>query len=483
MPADKPNLNLCKVIMSSLALGYPAPTLLNWEGDFNRPEWHFAGSHIAKLESLLAVLEELLEHADDAHEDDLALMIDAYDIWFQLPPGVLISRFDQLNREADERNRRTWEELGANNPSGFPIPPPKQSIIVTTAKDCFPDYTSGSDPHYDHWPPSPMPEDLYGEGTDQLAAPIMDPARKYRKMRPRCVNSGMIMGTMGTMRAALRRCKEKADEVARRGRQLWSDQALFGEVMGEQELWREWVRELASTWNGTASESPRTSATRDVRPVALAATLGQHFEFGIGLDYNFTTIPPTCSAEEDGYFIKIADSEDVKRQSEEAGVPDGVRLRGIPPELEEGRLEVDDGSKLKDVKWDEMALYSDFYFGNTPVGIHHNAYVENLKPWRLANWWELMWFYPRLRELVTQSIKIAAKRARPLVKLTHREDDIDITYRNPKGSHRVMVFTPERGAEPASFNPIGWDGVCQKGPTPWYEELFDDDEGPLKVLV
>ncbi|POR35892.1 Uncharacterized protein TPAR_03911, partial [Tolypocladium paradoxum] len=160
MPADAPHLNLCKAVMSAVALGYPAPMLLNWGGEFNRPEWHLGGSHIAKMESLLAVIEHLLAQAgrdDDGDDDvvsvhDLAVMVDAYDTWFQLPPGVLIERFHRLNREADERVRRQWH-------AGFPVPAPRQAIVVSSAKDCHPGRDSGSDAHYAHWPASPMPPD------------------------------------------------------------------------------------------------------------------------------------------------------------------------------------------------------------------------------------------------------------------------------------------------------------------------------------
>lgn len=475
MPADAANLNLCKTIMSSVALGYPLPTLLNWDGDFNRPEWHFAGSHIAKLESLLAVIEELLHNEDDANEDDLALMVDAYDLWFQLPPSVLIQRFHQLNHEADERNRLEWEKAGPD----FPIPPPRQNIIVTTAKDCFPTADSGSDPHYELWPPSPMPEDLYAENTDTLTPPLWDSARKYRKVRPRCVNSGMIMGTMGVLRDALRRCKEKVENVARAGRQIWSDQALIGEVIGDQEAWRTWVRELADTWNGTLAESQSALLDGHVRNIAAAAMDGEHFEFGIGLDYNFTTIPATCSAEEDGYFVKINDSATLIQQSERAGVPDVVRVQGIPPELQTSSI---DDDPFADVQWGDEPLYTDFYFGTTPVGIHHNAYIEGLKPWRIKNWWSRMWFYPKLRDLVTQSLRASEKTARPLLKVA-REGADDVVYRAPKGS-KVTVFTPGKGGRetvPATFKPIDWDGVCQKGSKPWHEGLFGDGKGPLLV--
>lgn len=484
MPADAPGINLCKVIMSAVALGYPLPTLLNWGGEFDRPEWHFAGSHIAKLESLSAVIEELLDSDadgdDTAHDDDIALMIDAYDLWFQLPPSVLIQRFNQLNAEADERNRKLWDEIASSSTTGgkFPIEPPRQEIIVTSAKDCSPGPDSGSDPHYDLWPESPMPEDLYGEGTDEITPPTWDAARKYRKIRPRCVNSGVIMGTMGALRHALRRCRDKVDAKARQGRELWSDQALIGEVIGDQEAWRHWVKDLAQTWDGTSARHSPSLRGGFVDSVARAAMDGAHFEFGIGLDYNFSTIPPTCSAEEDGYFVQLSDGDALKMLSEDAGVPGDVRVKGVPPELRESGLSAD---PLSSIDWSRQPLYTDFYFGNTPVGIHHNAWIDNLKSWRLKNWWSRMWFYPRLRELVKLSLQAAADTGRELYRIPPQTTDGQgILYRAPKGAE-VTVYRPAGDGSPAEFTPISWDGVCQKGPSPWHDKLFGDDEGPLQA--
>jgi hypothetical protein len=470
--------------MSAVALGYPRPTLLNWNGEFNRPEWHFAGSHIAKLESLLAVIESLLEYADqgaDVSEDDLAILVDAYDIWFQLPPSVLIQRYHQLNREADERIRKEWEALKKEGVEDFPVPPPRQSIIVTTAKDCEPGSESGSDPHYEHWPQSPMPTDMYGEGTDKLVN-TWDPARMYRKIRPRCVNSGMVMGTMGALRKSLLRAKEKIEAVAQSGRQLWSDQALYAEVIGDQELWREWMRGLISTWNGTAAVSEFSDMPGPVRKIAAAALNGKNFEFGIGLDYNFTTIPATCSAEEDGYFVKLDDAEAVKAESDKAGVPGDARVSGMPVELRGN--EAHNGG-LKDVKWGQVPLYTDFYFGVTPVGIHHNAYVDGLKSWRVKNWWDKTWFYPELRKLVTASLQPPedGSLAWPLLRMrSPTKGGKDITYYTTKADEKmrkVTVFEPAKGTEQAKFTAIEWDGVCQKGSKPWHEELFGDGKGPL----
>ncbi|TDZ37968.1 hypothetical protein CTRI78_v010995 [Colletotrichum trifolii] len=472
MPADGPHINLCKTIMSTVALGYPMPTILNWNGEFNRPDWHFAGSHVAKLESLLAVIDTIYDTEDNVNENDLILLVDAYDIWFQLPPSVLVERFHTLNRNADVRVAEQWAELAAE--PGFPVRPPRQNIIVTTAKDCQPTWESGSNPRYEYWPESPLPSDFYGAGTDEIPPYAYDAAQKYKKVRPRCVNSGMVMGTMGALRGALGQAKAKVDDAAMRGRQLWSDQALFAEVIGDQEMWRYWVRGLASEWNGSESREVLRRLPKEVRNIADNALAGEKFEFGIGLDYDFATIPPICSSEDEGFFVQLDDQDALQRESEKAGVADVVRVKGIPPELKDAE------GPIPGVGWGNLSLYTDFFFGTTPVGIHHNAYIFGLKPWRLEHWWNMTWYYPHLRDLIGNALRKDNKLT-PLVSLPMPGDnETQIVYWASEGNgsrKEVSVFS---GAdEERKFAPIDWDGLCQKGEAKWCDTLFGDDKGNM----
>lgn len=329
-----------------------------------------------------------------------------------------------------------------------------------------------------------MPEDLYGEGTDQVLPLLFDPARKYRNIRPRCINSGMIMGTMGGLRQALGRCKRKIETVARSGRQLWSDQALLAEVVGEQEMWREWMRELETTWDGDISKYDFSKLGPEMRTIAAKALTGEQFEFGIGLDYNFTTIPATCSSEDDGSFIKFSDENAMREASLKAGVPNGPRIATLPEELK-NQNQVDNGKgPLSNILWGNVPLYTDLFFGVSPVGIHHNAYINGLKPKRLKQWWNLMWFYPLLRDLVTAQLD-SHETTMPLLNMPSRQDGkADVSYWPPgmqRHTKQVTVFEPATADKPAKLAPIDWDGVCQKGRTPWYDELFGDDKGPLRI--
>ncbi|KAF5023453.1 hypothetical protein F66182_4498 [Fusarium sp. NRRL 66182] len=208
------------------------------------------------------------------------------------------------------------------------------------------------------------------------------------------------MGSMSSLRDALRRCREKVDSVAIKGRQLWSDQALIGEVIGEQEIWSEWIRHLGSSWSSSASRNGKEYLGHKVRNIADAALLGLRFEFGIGLDYSFTTAPQLVLLRK-----TVTSSTSPSSPTYEKGLKRLVclRIHGVPPELRDIK-----GKLLSKTDWGSVPLYTNFFFGVTPVGIHRNACVDGLKGWRLKNWWDKMWYYPQLRHPVTQRLKPSA---------------------------------------------------------------------------
>ncbi|KAG5984565.1 hypothetical protein E4U55_004221 [Claviceps digitariae] len=529
MSAPSPHINLCKSAMSAVAAGYPAPILLNWAGEFSHPR-----RRAAKLEGLLAVIDDLLARAEgedgDAHEEDLAVLVDAHQVWFQLPPSVLVQRYHELNGEADQRLRRQWEAARGDmdQPAGhpFPVDSPRQSVIVTTAEDCHPG--TGSD--------STAPSDRYGRQTERLfsssslsswSVQDLDPAR-YR-----CLNSAMIMGTMGSLRHVLRRAKAKTDTAAQRGRhgQTWgNDQALLAEVLREQDLWRAWMRNLGASWNGTVSQNDLSRLPRHVRAVAKASMAGDRFEYGIGLGIGlgnhhhrfFSAMPPIADADADadadtnthahhGAFVTINNATALQEASTIPGL--------VPDELSQKNV---GATHLEAVQWAHLPLYSDLYHGVTPVGLYFNnnnnnnnnydndvdtdKSKANKKDARLTDYWTSMWFYPHLRNLIAHATLPPSHHhtIRPLARIqiptqldpSTRPDaprPDQIRYWAPKSNYRhpeVQVFAPHAGhgamsdsdSSGGSYGGITWEGICQGDtPTPWHEQIFGDAKGPWQL--
>lgn len=162
IPADEPSPDLCKTIISAMALGYPAPHIVNWGKDFNKVGSWFGGAHLGKVTGTLEYLEYMSRKDTNEDErlddDDLVLMVDAYDIWFQLTPDILINRYYEANRQANKRLAKQWNGKGEM--------PMQQTIIAASQKKCLPVASTGANLHCDRLPKSPMREDLYGERTD-----------------------------------------------------------------------------------------------------------------------------------------------------------------------------------------------------------------------------------------------------------------------------------------------------------------------------
>ena len=65
------------------------------------------GLELLKILGVVRYLEGMLSkktHPDDRFEEnDIVSIADAFDLWFQLPPEVLLSRYHNINRRANKR--------------------------------------------------------------------------------------------------------------------------------------------------------------------------------------------------------------------------------------------------------------------------------------------------------------------------------------------------------------------------------------------
>ena len=179
VPASNPDPNLCKVVVSAAILGYPAAQAINWGMEFNDTKLSHGGSHLAKISGVLSYLQQLTPDQDD----DLVVMVDGYDTWFQLRPQTLLDRYFSINRRANARLRK---ELGSRTVDKHNI---KQDIVFSSQKHCWPG--GPEDPNCYALPPSTLPVDAFGNGTD---TDIGNKANPYIKFRPRYLNSGVAIG-------------------------------------------------------------------------------------------------------------------------------------------------------------------------------------------------------------------------------------------------------------------------------------------------
>ena len=128
IPASRPDPNLCKAILSGNVLGYPRPTIIDWNQTFDDPAFVEGGSHLAKINGTAQYLYSL----DLSRDEDLVLMIDGYDAWLQLRPQTLIDRFFDINSRADERIASEMGGATVGRTGVF------QKIIFGCQKRCWP---------------------------------------------------------------------------------------------------------------------------------------------------------------------------------------------------------------------------------------------------------------------------------------------------------------------------------------------------------
>lgn len=220
LPATNSNLDFCKFLLSSTITGYPDPILIGWggHGAYNGKE-----SHLFKVSEGLAYLNSVPPEQDD----DLVLMLDAYDIWMLLRPEVIISRYNEIIKE-----QATWLEkqgiLGKLN-GDVAI---ENTLIFGADKVCWP--RGNIDPGCWSPPPSPLREQAYGPDTDSWMVPN----------RPRWLNSGTLIGPLGHMREMFNATMENIHRTYDgRWEHADSDQYYFQDVWSEQELTRMKVRD------------------------------------------------------------------------------------------------------------------------------------------------------------------------------------------------------------------------------------------------
>nr|POF02611.1 hypothetical protein CFP56_58243 [Quercus suber] len=386
IPASHPDVNLCKVLVSAAILGYPSPVIINWNTSFHTHGQVDGGSHLAKISGVY----EYLSHLNSTHDEDIVLLVDGYDIWMQLRPQVLIDRYFDINRRADQR---IHNELGET----ADIHDIRQEVIFGCQKRCWP-WTARNPPCY-AVPKSDLPEDIFGPRTDTLVNSKENP---YIKYRPRYLNSGVGMGSV----RAMRKLFHQAFKQAKYERNFGSDQYILSHIFGDQELWREALRRdarnVSSHYHGEHDHF-NAKHIASVRKKA-ASRPDKNFEFGLGVDYGSEIALNTVFAEDDTDWLVFNNNHQLQSVQKARKIP-GERQRanelapdiaaGLPPFAALPAAAAPDDEPA----WQDVALFTDVWTGITPAVIHHNAHRDGLKSLR-ETWWPLIWFQTRARALL-----------------------------------------------------------------------------------
>ncbi|KAI6806100.1 hypothetical protein KC332_g3677 [Hortaea werneckii] len=441
LPVDGPSPQLCKVIASAVALGYPHPIIVNWrKHDLHVNADPSIPSHLLKITGVLDLLESAVDGSSSQlprmGEDDLVVVMDAMDVWLQLPPEILIQRYFAINARANARLAEQYSDCD--------LAAPQQSIIVSAQKRCVRPHNTVSDLHCQDLPQSPLPDDLYGMWTDLRISKA-----EYR--RARYLNSGGFIGPAGDLRDYFVRVRDRMERnlKSQPTAELAGDQGIFAEIWAEQEIWRKQV----------ISEFEQPDLVEE------------KFEYHVGLDYFQELFYPTCGSERSGSFVEIDDEAALKQASSSAGVAP-LRLHDLPDDISRAHPPL---SSLDDeTSWSAKSLFADFWTTAIPVAIHNNAYAHGLKS-RQQTWWDKTWYFSHLRSLI--ELRAASNASMSVAEIDAVEGSLQVQpYRTPDGSEAAFLFAKRmRKLEAAS-----WDEICQAdGMPPWWEEVLRDGRGSM----
>lgn len=262
MSSLKDSPEFCKATMAGVILNYPPPTVVNLFQEFKSQ----AEQEKARLKSIL----DHLRKKKSVKNNDLVLIVDGEDTWFQLPSDVIIRQYQNI---VDDANKRLREQYGLN---GKGLQKYNQTIIFGAEKVC-----KGTDVACKFAPYSPLPSNIYGQQTGKEI--VYKPARY--------LDSGIIIGPASDMRALFDAAVRKFE--AMKGNDA-TVQSTLSTIFGEQQLARnvELKRSGSVTnqkwfsWFGGRAES----STEEKNTTTLQD--GKRYEFSIGLDYTHTIFQP-----------------------------------------------------------------------------------------------------------------------------------------------------------------------------------------------
>ena len=358
---------------------------------------------------------------ESVKDEDLVLIIDGYDVWFQLPPKILIERYYDLIEEADKRLKERYGMISEDQDGDSlaeRVPRYIQRVIWGADKICWPN--PKEDPACAAVPYSTLPSDVYGPETDK------DP--KAFLNRPRYLNSGTVIGPVKDIRDMYELAVHKVEDKGEGG---LGDQFVFAEIFGEQEFQRETLRRSSQGTGGRwldwisdklgTSESPLSA---NITIKNMTTVPGQRYEYGIGLDYESRLFQTMTHSVDDITFIAYNTSTDLlaTHHSLPLFLPHDLQTANPPfsyaspgnhsIEADPNRKTIllpyspkldnlpDQDAGGTDVSWRDLALATNTYSAAIPTLLHING-DKSL----LTSWWPKIWHHPYARAMLRRFIR------------------------------------------------------------------------------
>ncbi|CAG8296281.1 unnamed protein product [Penicillium olsonii] len=405
VPALQGSRGVCRTFTSAMILGYPPPTMIGYGTESP------GATDAERMVDRITRARNYLRDSVTVHDNDFVLMVDGLDTIFQLPPQVLIQRFQSIIRKNNQKleSKFGFVDVPGEKP-GTPferIPKYHQRVLFAASKTCFPGLRD--DPGCASVPESSLPPDVYGWKTDD------DEDTSYN--RPRWLNPGAVIGQAADLRLIY---DEVLREIGQHPNKTGDYQALT-RLYGRQEVIRELERRR--TVNGFKDwlyQMVGISDASNITGITLRLQAGHRYEYGIGVDFESQLFFNQMMSRKDVEWVKFNNITKMSMLQMQHGVPREHRLllpqdiAALPNPFNQSRFAKE--STMRPVwnatldklpnpnnhSWHNVPLMTNPHSASVPVLAHLNG-----DPKLRNAWWENMWFFPWGRALLRRYVRNA----------------------------------------------------------------------------
>jgi hypothetical protein len=350
-----------------------------------------------------------LRDSKTVHDRDLVLMVDGEDTFFQLPPKILVERFQSIVRSNNQKLRKKYGLAQVENEKDDVAPELVQKytqrVLFGASKLCYPGLQD--DAGCASVPESSLPPDVYGWKTDVYPDGSLN--------RPRWLNPGAVIGQAADLRLIYDEVLRLVDTRANKS----GDYKALTQMYGRQEVIRELERRrTVSNFKEFIYYMVGISDATNLTGISVHLETGHRYEYGIGVDFESQLFFSQSSSLKDVEWVKFANITKMSALQMQHGVPREHRLLlpedigALPNPFVQSRFAkestqrpiwnatLDKLPNPDDHSWHNISLMTNVHSATVPVIAHLDG------DHKLRNaWWEKMWFFPWARALLRKYVR------------------------------------------------------------------------------
>ncbi|KAJ5684015.1 uncharacterized protein N7477_000360 [Penicillium maclennaniae] len=376
---------VCRTLTSAMILGYPPPTLLGYGYEnAHKTEYERTIDQVTRLRNYLKNSKTINDH-------DFVLVVDALDVFFQLPPQILVERFQDILRTSNKKLQTKYGFAAVQNAPGAPA----ETVQKYSQRVLFGAILSAPD--------------VYGWKTDHYHDGHLN--------RPRWLNPGTVIGQAADLIIIY-------DEVLRlihQQQEKNSDYQALTQMFGRQEVVRELERRRTASWPVEMFFNLLgIGYATNISGISVRLETGHRYEYGIGVDYKSELFFNQIMAKGDVQWLKYSNVTKSERLQMEMAVPRESRLllpddiAALPGPFNQTRFAkelttrpewnatLDKLPNSDTHSWHTVPLMTNGHSATIPVLAHLNG-----DPKVRDTWWGNMWFFPWARALLRRYVRSA----------------------------------------------------------------------------